>query len=69
MPEVSRVTYLRLEFVGPRQVLLVASVDLEGEEPESAVAYKLRDLEGRLEKDPSIIEAVLTLATPDEDSL
>ena len=69
MPEVSRVTYMRLEFVGPRQVLLVASVDLEGEEPESAVAYKLRDLEGRLEKDPSIIEAVLTLATPDDTSL
>ena len=69
MPEVSRVAYMRLEFVGPRQLLLVASVDLEGEEPESQVAYQLRDLEGRLEQDPSVIEAVLTLATPDEASL
>ena len=69
MTEVSRVTYMRLEFVGPRQVLLVARVDLEGEEPESQVAYKLRDMESRLEKDPSIIEAVLTLSTPDDAAL
>jgi cation diffusion facilitator family transporter len=69
MPEVSRVAYLRLEFVGPRQLLLVASVDLEGEEAESKVAYKLRDLEGRLEEDPNVMEAVLTLATPDEASI
>jgi cation diffusion facilitator family transporter len=69
MPEVVRVAYLRLEFVGPRQVLMVASVDLAGERPESEVAYTLRDLEGRLEKDPNVTEAVLTLATPDEPSL
>ena len=69
MPEVVRVAYLRLEFVGPRQVLLVASVDLAGERPESEVAYILRDLEGRLENDPNVTEAVLTLATPDEPSL
>lgn len=69
MPEVVRVAYLRLEFVGPRQVLMVASVDLAGERPESEVAYILRDLEGRLEKDPNVTEAVLTLATPDEPSL
>jgi cation diffusion facilitator family transporter len=69
MPEVFRVAYLRLEFVGPRQVLLVASVDLAGERPESEVAYILRDLEGRLENDPNITEVVLTLATPDEPSL
>jgi divalent metal cation (Fe/Co/Zn/Cd) transporter len=69
MPEVVRVAYMRLEFVGPRQVLLVASVDLAGERPESEVAYILRDLEGRLEEDPNVTEAVLTLATPDEPSL
>jgi hypothetical protein len=33
------------------------------------VAYTLRDLEGRLEEDPNITEAVITLATPDEPSL
>jgi hypothetical protein len=29
----------------------------------------LRDLEGRLEEDPNVTEAVLTLATPDEPSI
>lgn len=33
MPEVARVAYLRLEFVGPRQLSLIASVDLTGERP------------------------------------
>jgi cation diffusion facilitator family transporter len=69
MPDVDRVAYMRLEFVGPRQVLLVAAVDLHGEHPESQVAYTLRDLEHRLEEDPNVTEAVLTLATPDEPSL
>jgi cation diffusion facilitator family transporter len=69
MPEVARVAYLRLEFVGPRRLLLVASVDLAGEQPESQVAYALRELEGRLEADPNVAEAVLTLATPDEPAL
>jgi cation diffusion facilitator family transporter len=69
MPCVARVTYLRLEFVGPRQVLLVASVDLDGERPESQVAYTLRDLEGRLEEDRMVTEAVLTLSTPEDASL
>jgi cation diffusion facilitator family transporter len=69
MSEISRVTYLRLEFVGPRQVLLVANVDLVGELPETKVAYMLRDLEERLEQDHQIADAVLTLATPDEPSI
>jgi cation diffusion facilitator family transporter len=69
MPEVARVTYLRLEFVGPRQLLLVARVDLAGEQPETSVAYMLRDLETRVESDPYVREAFLTLATPDLPSI
>jgi cation diffusion facilitator family transporter len=69
LPEVARVAYMRLEFVGPRQVLLVAAVDLEGELPESSVAYTLRRLEEHLEQDRMVADAVLTLATPDEPSL
>lgn len=69
MPEIARVCYLRLEFVGPRQLWLVASVDLEGELPESRVAYLLRDLEQRLEQNPVLLDAVLTLATPEEPSI
>jgi cation diffusion facilitator family transporter len=69
LPHVVRVVYVRLEFVGPRQVLLVTSVDLEGEERETQVAYRLRALEQELETDPNITEAVVTLATPDQPSL
>ncbi len=63
------VTYLRLEFIGPRQLVLVASVDLVGELPETSVAYLQRDLEHTLETEPAVADAVLTLATPDEPSL
>lgn len=52
----------------PRQLLLVARVDLAGELPETSIAYLLRDLENRLEQNP-VVEAVLTLATPEEPSL
>jgi cation diffusion facilitator family transporter len=69
MPEVDRVTYLRLEYVGPRQVLLVAGLDLSGEEEESQVARKLRRLEQLLEDDPNITDAVLTLSVPEDASL
>ena len=37
-PEVQRVTFLHLEFVGPGKVFLVASVDLTGDAPEAEVA-------------------------------
>lgn len=69
LPAVSRVAYLRLEFVGPRQTLLVASVDIEGDQPESKVAYRLRELERELETESYVREAILTLATPDEPSI
>lgn len=69
LPEVERVVYVRMEFVGPRQVFLVASVDLVGDRPEQRVAETLRNLENRLEEDPLVVEAVFTLATADEPSL
>ncbi|HET6627213.1 MAG TPA: cation diffusion facilitator family transporter [Nocardioidaceae bacterium] len=69
LPGVARVAYVRLEYVGPRQVLLIAAIDLTGEAAESRVAYHLRDLEDQLKEDPHVTEAVLTLATPDEASI
>jgi cation diffusion facilitator family transporter len=65
-PGIAEVGYLRLEFVGPHQLLLVASVDLTGDDPESRVAVRLRDLEREVETDPNIVEAVLTLMVPGE---
>lgn len=64
LPGVDHVGYLRLEYVGPRQLLLVASIDLPGDDTESHVAVRLRELERRLEQAPQIVDAVLTPAVP-----
>jgi cation diffusion facilitator family transporter len=66
LPEVNTVRYLRLEFIGPKQLFLVSSVDLVGDPAESSVARTLRRLEHELERDPYIVEAVLTVSEPDE---
>lgn len=67
--DIARLTYLHLEFVGPRKLYLVAAVDLQGDHPEHEVAVVLRRIERELEDHETVEEAVLTLATPDESSL
>ncbi len=69
MPGVARVTYLRLDVVGPRRISLIADVDLTGDDPESHLAVRLRDLEARLVDSPVVVGAVLSLSAPDEPSL
>src|SRR5262245_44253192 len=68
-PEVARVTYLRLEIVGPRRVSVVGDVDLVGDDTESHVAVRLRALEAKLAASPAVAGAVLSLSAPDEPSL
>jgi Co/Zn/Cd efflux system component len=68
-PDIDRITYLHLEFVGPSRLYLVASVDMAGDDVEHSLAVRLRQLERELEEHENIEEAVLTLATPDERSL
>ena len=68
-PEVARVTYLRLEVVGPRLVSVVGDVDLTGEETESHVAYRLRTLEARITSSAAVAGTVLSLSAPDEPSI
>ncbi|MCR1162226.1 cation transporter [Paenarthrobacter sp. UW852] len=68
-PDIARLTYLHLEFVGPRKLYLVAAVDLVGDHPEHEEAVVLRRLERELEDHETVEEAVLTLATPDEAAL
>ncbi len=68
-PEVARVTYLRLEVVGPRLVSVVGDVDLTGDETESHVAYRLRALEARITSSAAVAGTVLSLSAPDEPSL
>jgi cation diffusion facilitator family transporter len=68
-PEVARVTYLRLEIVGPGMVSVVGDVDLVGDDTESHVAVRLRALEARIAASPAVAGAVLSLSAPDEASL
>jgi len=69
LPGVARVTYLRLEYVGPRQMFLTARIDLDGEPRETKVAQTLRDLETELNHERYVRAAMLSLATPDEPDL
>jgi cation diffusion facilitator family transporter len=69
LPEIDRITYLHLEYVGPGRLYLVAAVDMAGDDVEHNLAVRLRRLERELEQQEAIEEAVLTLATPDEVSL
>jgi hypothetical protein len=68
-PEVARVTYLRLEIVGPRIVSVIGDVDLVGDESESNVAVRLRALEAKISASPAVAGAVFSLSAPDEPSL
>ena len=68
-PEVERVTYLHIEYVGPERFYLVAAVDLRGDDPESDVAADLAAIEAELERSDWVTEAVLTLSRPGSESL
>ena len=63
-PAVERVTSLLLEVVGASQILVVGSVDLVGDAPESEAARVLAGVEERLRERPVIVAAVLSLSEP-----
>ena len=67
LPDVADVRFVRLVYVGPKRLFLVASVDLVGDQVESHVARTLRRLERDLKADPYFADAVLTIAEPDEE--
>jgi cation diffusion facilitator family transporter len=69
LPEIERVTYLRLEIVGPRRLYVIGDVDLVADDTESHVAVRLRALEARISASPTVAGAVLSLSAPDEPSL
>ncbi len=68
-PDIDRVTYLHVEYVGPAQYYLVAAIDIRGDLREHDVAVLLRRIEAEIEEQDAIVEAVLTLSTADEPSL
>jgi cation diffusion facilitator family transporter len=66
MPEIARVTYLRLDIVGPRMISVVGDVDLTGDDTESHISVRLRALEAKLNASPAVVGAKLSLSAPDE---
>ena len=68
-PEIERVTYLHLEFVGPARLFVVAAVDLTGDRREGDVARQLRTLERSIEQNELIQKVVLTLSVSDEPTI
>jgi cation diffusion facilitator family transporter len=68
-PEIERITYLHVEYVGPQRLFVVAAVDLRGDDPESHLALRFRAVERDIEQNALIEDAVLTLAPPDEPAL
>jgi hypothetical protein len=68
-PAVDKVTYLHVEYVGPSRLFVVAAVDLTGDDAESDLARRLRDVERQVEDNDLIEDAVLTLAHPEDPPL
>jgi cation diffusion facilitator family transporter len=68
-PEIDRVGFLHMEFIGPGVVLLVAAVDLVGDRTEADAARELRRLESELMRRPHVGRAFLTLAAPDDGAV
>ena len=68
-PEVERVTELRLSLVGAGKVFLSGAVDLVGNSDERTAALQLAALERRLVKNPYVVLALISLSSPDDESL
>ncbi len=49
-PDIDRVTYLHLEYVGPQRLFVVAAVDLTGDDREPDLAVRIRQVETDLER-------------------
>ena len=62
--QISSVSFLHIEYVGPSRVYFVAAVDLVGDEAEHNVARRLNDLEDELQTHPRVVLATLTLSRP-----
>ena len=68
-PSVERVTFLHLEFVGPARILVVAAVDLVGDDAETRVAEQLHAIADAIKDEELLEDAIITLSRPDSPSL
>ncbi len=69
LPEIARVTELRLEYVGARLLYLTGAVDLVGNLVEDEASHLLASLERRICGNPRIVGALLSLSEPEDVAL
>lgn len=69
LPQIERITYLHVEYVGPNRLFVVAEIDLAGDESEHQVAWRLREIERTIETHEVVEKVVLSLSVRDEASL
>lgn len=68
-PDIESVSYLHLEWVGPKKIFMVAAVDITGNQPEKYIAQKFETIENQFRANPLFQEAILTLSVPDAEVL
>nr|WP_040562587.1 cation diffusion facilitator family transporter [Kineosphaera limosa] len=68
-PEVDRVTFLHLEWVGPSKLFMVAAVDLSDDDRESVLAARLEALEAQINRYDLIEKCILTLSGPHQENI
>lgn len=62
--DIESVSYLHLEWVGPKKIFMVAAVDIIGNQQENYIAQKFEDIENQFRANPIFQEAILTLSVP-----
>lgn len=62
--DIESVSYLHLEWVGPKKIFMVAAVDITGNQQENDIAQKFEDIENQFRANPIFQEAILTLSVP-----
>ena len=68
-PDIDSVSYLHLEWVGPKKIFMVAAVDIAGNKEEEHLAQKFEDIENLFRSNPVYQEAILTLSVPNAELL
>ena len=68
-PDIDSVSYLHLEWVGPKKMFMVAAVDIKGNQKEEQIAQKFEEIENLFRANPIFQEAILTLSVPNAELL
>ena len=68
-PDIDSVSYLHLEWVGPKKIFMVAAVDIAGNQKEKEIAQKFEIIESQFRANPLFQEAILTLSVPNAETL